>query len=96
VELKNTGPNGPAIWIDPEPPDDYTYHPVNTEALVEFLKNKKTVLQDEKETRRAISDLSYVTDDLFYGRVTLSQAAKGLGSIRERLMKSIWGIKNVQ
>ncbi len=35
------GPEGPAIWIDPDPPQDYTYRPVGSKALKDFLKIKK-------------------------------------------------------
>ncbi len=35
------GPEGPAIWIDPEPPADYTYKPVDTSALLAFLQPVK-------------------------------------------------------
>lgn len=40
MEKEKQGKDSPAIWIDPEPPKDYTYKPINTTLLKKFLKGE--------------------------------------------------------
>ena len=55
VRKKQTqgGLEGPAIWSDPEPPADYTYKPVGSEALLAFLKTEKAEVQQARKTPTA-------------------------------------------
>jgi hypothetical protein len=49
------GPEGPAIWIDPEPPDDHTFNPVATTALLTFLRPRKHI-RSLKKTRPRVRE----------------------------------------